>query len=233
MVDKKKEVKEIVKIKKDGKEEVKEFFGKIKEKHASKKQIKKQEKQLGMILGVIGIFFIIILVAFLINRNATHFKYEELEFKLVKEGNIIFYQVPMVTQYQGNKLTYNFYLRTNPNDLKEVPFEGEIELKNNIILNVTTENLYCDGDWQIAIGNLMNLNVFNIDVLKDENLGCDENGNYLFININEGEESKIEQVGPSCYNLYISNCEVLPVTEKFMVETFLEINEFVEDYKWT
>lgn len=228
----KKEVNEIVIIKKDGKEETKEFHGTEKEKPANKEQIKKQRKQLKVILSILGIFVLIFVVVFLLSRGTTSFDYKGLELKMVKEGDLIFYQTRMTTQYEGNPLQYDFYFRTNPNKLKKIPFEGEIELKNDLILNVTTENLFCDGDWQIAIGNLMNLNVFNINVGTNENASCDSNGMYSLVQIHEGNESKIEQYGPACYNLYITDCEVLPVTEKFMIESFIKINEFVEDYKW-
>ena len=228
----KKEVKEIVEITKDGKEKTKEFHGVEKEKHASKEQIKRQKKQFGVILGVLGAIILLCLVAFIINYKSTHFDYKGLKFKKVIQGEIIFYEVPMVTQYEGSKLTYNFYLRTNPNKLKDVVFDGEIELKNDLILDVTTENLFCDGDWQISIGNLMNLNVFNINVGKNENISCEEGSDYIYVNIHEGNESRIEQYSPACYNLYIADCEVLAVTEKFMVETFVKVNEFTEDYQW-
>jgi len=229
----KKEVHEIVKIKKEGKEKTKEFQGVEKEKHATKSQIKRQKKQFGIILGVLSAIILLCLIGFIFNYSATHFDYKGLKFKKVVQGEIIFYEVPMVTQYEGSKLTYNFYLRTNPNKLKDVTFDGEIELKNALILNVTTENLFCDGDWQIAIGNLMNLYIFNIEVGRDENATCDSAGRYAFVQIHEGNESRIEQYGPACYNLYIADCEVLAVTEKFMVETFVKINEFEEDYQWT
>ncbi len=228
----KKKVHEFVTIKKDGKEETKEFSGVEKVKHATKNQIKKQKKQFGIILGILAIIILLCLIGFLINYQATHFDYKGLKFKKVVEGDIIFYQVPMITQYGGSKTTYHFYLRTNPNKLKDVPFDGEIELKNELILDVTTENLFCDGDWQIAMGNLINLNIFNINVGKDENASCDSLGRYTFVQIHEGNESKIEQYGPACYNLYITDCEVLAVTEKFMVETFVKIDEFAEGYQW-
>ncbi len=226
-----KEIKEIITIKKHGKEKTKEFSGIEKEKHANKKELKKQQKQLRNIFLILGIFVLIFALVWIINYNLTHFDYNGLKFKTVKEGNIIFYQVPMITQYKGSKLTYNFYFRTNPNELKEVPFEGEMALKNDLILNVTTDNLYCDGDWQIAIGNMANLYIFGIDVGKNENATC--GGNYVYVNIHEGNESKIEQYGDNCYNLYIADCEVLPVTEKFMAEAFLQLKEIAENYKWT
>jgi len=47
----------------------------------------------------------------------------------------------------------------------------------------------------------------------------------MYINLKEGEETKIEQTGTACYDILINNCEILEGTEKFMVETFAEINE--------
>ena len=228
----KKEVHEFVKIEKDGKEKTKEFHGKEEIKHASKESIKRQKKQLGTILGILGAIILLCLIGFFINYQATHLDYKGLKFKMVKEGEITFYETPMITQYEGDKMTYNFYFRTNPNKLKDIPFNGEIELKNNVFLNVTTENLFCDGDWQISIGNLMNLNIFNINVGKNEDANCEGAGEYAFVQIHEGNESKIEQDGSACYNLYITDCEVLAVTEKFMVETFVKISEFTDEYQW-
>ncbi len=228
--EKKEEVKEIITIKKNGKEQTKEFSGKTEKKHASKEEIKKQKKQLRSIFLFLGIFILIFAIVWLIGYGSSHFKYETLKFTKIKQGQLTFYQIPMITQYQGSKLTTVFYLRTNPEKLKEIPFEGEMNLRNNMILNVTTENLYCDGDWQIAIGNLMNLDIFNIQVSKNENASC--GGNYMYVNIHEGNESKIEQYGEYCYNLYIANCEVLPVTEKFMVEAFVDLKEIADNYSW-
>jgi hypothetical protein len=225
---KKKKVCEIVKIEKDGKEEVKKICGTEEEKPASQKQINTEKKQLKTILIVLGIIVIAFVIVLLINYKATHFKYEELKFNMVKEGDIIFYKVPVTTLENGEKTGYNFYLRTNPNKLKKIPFDGEITLRNNLILNVTTENLFCGGDWQLAIGNLMLLDIFGINVLADETLGCEENSDYIYVNIHEGNESRIEQFGSSCYNLYIADCEILQVTEKFMAELFLKINEYLE-----
>ena len=59
--------------------------------------------------------------------------------------------------------------------------------------------------------------------MKDENASCDAEGEYMFIQIEEGEETNVEQFGPSCYKLIVSDCEILPVTERFMIEMFVKL----------
>jgi hypothetical protein len=46
----------------------------------------------------------------------------------------------------------------------------------------------------------------------------------MFVQIEEGEETRIEQFGPSCYKLIVNDCEILPATERFMIEVFSEFN---------
>jgi hypothetical protein len=207
-------------------ENKKQEESKIMEDKVRKKEISKENKMLSKILIVIGIFFLIIIIAFIIIRVSTKPNYNGVTFNAIQEGEIIFYQTTFKVLYKGELTNYNIYLRNNPNKLKkEVPFDGELNLKNILVLNTTTENLFCEGDWNLAIGNLQNLGIFNIQIMKDENATCSQEGDFMFLQIEEGEESRIEQYGPSCYKLIVSDCEILPVTERFMIETFAKVNE--------
>jgi hypothetical protein len=86
----------------------------------------------------------------------------------------------------------------------------------------------CEGKGIIAIQNLLNLYKFiGITVMSDENATCDPEAKYTFIQILEGSETKIEQTGQSCYNIYINNCEILEGTEKLMIETFANVNKAI------
>ncbi len=195
-----------------------------------KKEKSKENKLLLKILLVIGMFFLAILVAFFVMKSSAHPKYNGVNFNVIQEGEITFYQTSFQVIYKGKLTNYNIYLRNNPKDLeKEVPFQGELELRNFMVVNTTTENLFCEGDWSLATGNLMNLEIFNIEIMRDENASCSEGGEYMFVEIEEGEETKIEQFGPSCYRLTVSDCEILPVTERFMIEVFAEVNSMFED----
>lgn len=194
-------------------------------KEPKKEKFKKENKILRNILIFIGIFFLVFAIVFIIATIKNKPDYNGVTFHVVQEGQLIFYQTSFDRIYQGKPIIYNFYLRNNPKELgKEVPFNGEINLKKFLILNTTTENLFCDGDWSLAIGNLQNLEIFNIKVMKDENASCNSDGAYMFVQIEEGNETKVEQYGPSCYRLTVANCEILPVTERFMIEIFAKIN---------
>jgi len=87
----------------------------------------------------------------------------------------------------------------------------------------------CDGDEVIAIANVLQVyEVLGAEIIKDENATCDAEGRYMFIDLQFGNESKIEQTGPSCYEFYINNCEILEVTEKFLANTFAKVKKLQE-----
>ncbi len=200
-----------------------------KEEKVKKKELSKENKTLMKILMVIGLFFLILVVSFFIMKTSNQPEYNGMTFNVIQEGELTFYQTAFKVLYKGELTNYNIYIRNNPRKLeKDVPFEGELELRNFLVLNTTTENLFCEGDWSLAIGNLQNLEIFNIEIMTDKNATCDENGDYMFVEIEEGEETKIEQFGPSCYRLTVSDCEILPVTERFMIEVFSEVNKLLD-----
>ena len=47
---------------------------------------------------------------------------------------------------------------------------------------------------------------------------------YTIVDMQPGNETKVEQYGPSCYKIYIKNCEVLEGTEKYVVEVLKDSN---------
>jgi hypothetical protein len=61
------------------------------------------------------------------------------------------------------------------------------------------------------------------EVINDPEAVCDPDGRYLHINLEEGEESKIEQYGPRCYKFKINNCEIIDVTERYLTEVIERI----------
>ena len=192
------------------------------------KEIDEQNKMLKNIFIGIGIFiFIILLGAFFVN-SVRHFEYKEIKFNIVKEGEIIFYNTafPMYHSMTGKHVAdYNFYIRNDPRKLEKILFDGELVLLDNLVVNMS-EDFHCDGDGIIAIANLVKLyEVIGTKVMKDENANCDSRGRYMFIRIQDGNETSIEQFGPACYNINVNDCEILEATERFMTETFVHIND--------
>ncbi|MCK4553166.1 hypothetical protein KAT80_03100 [Candidatus Pacearchaeota archaeon] len=192
----------------------------------SKKQVDEQNRTLKNIFIWLGIFVLVIIIVSLSINSAKHFEYKGVEFNVIKEGEIIFYNAvfPIYHRITGKHIEdYNIYLRNNPRKLENIPFDGEVILRKDTVIN-TTKDFNCDGDGIIATANLVQvLERFGTNVIKNPELGCDAlGGKYIFIQIREGEETSIEQFAPTCYNLYVNNCEILEVTEKFIVDLLVK-----------
>ena len=217
-------------IKKKG---TKEKLRKEKEKQIRKKeQITSENKILKNFFIWIGIIIITILLVFLLINQGKNFEYEGVEFSIVKFCDarpcLTTYNTKIPVTSQGIVRPYNFYLRNDPRKLaKSVPFDGEVVFKNNMFINITF-NRYCEGHETIAVANFLNLyGILGINVIADENAECDFEGESMFVLIQESNRTSIEQFGPACYNINIKNCEILEGTERFLVDTFVEINKLI------
>lgn len=201
----------------------------MEEKHLTEKekkmQRKKENKTLTNILLVVGVFFLILIVAFVVMKISNNPKYNGLTFNTIQEGDLIFYQTTFPVLYQGKSRDFNLYLRNNPKNLeREVPFKGEINSLQNTVINMTQE-FQCDGDQVIAVANLVNFyGAINKKIMKDENASCDEQGRYTHITLQPGEKTEIEQYGPNCFNIYIKDCEILEGTERYILEMLVKYN---------
>jgi len=227
-----KDVCEIFDIEKKGKEQTVVACGSVEEKPLSKNQIKEENKILKWILLTLGLLILLFLTGYFFVNSIRHFEYEGVKFDVVKEGNLIFYKTSFPVMHQGNIVPYNIYIRNDPRKLKEVPFEGELWVIENMVIN-STEEFNCDGDGIIAIANFLQLyqNLLKMNVFNDKNATCDSDGRYTFVQIQSGNETGVVQFGPSCYYLNVNNCEILKSTERFMLETFVELNKDLKELK--
>jgi hypothetical protein len=192
-----------------------------------KKQVKEENKILRNFFVGILVFLFLIFVAWYINYSFTHLEYGGVKFKTIKEGDIILYNTQIPVIYKGEKTDYNFYLRTNPKELNKIRMEGELSILQNMVINETND-FSCEGKGLIAVANLAQLyQILGTKVIKDENAACDPEGKYAYVNLIQGTETYIEEISPSCYNIYIKDCEVLEGTERFMLETFIKVQDYI------
>lgn len=201
----------------------------IDEPRISKKELEAQNKILKNIFIGLGVFIFVGVLAYFSIGSIRHFKYEGLDFNVIKEGELIFYNAvfPIYDPVtRKHIIDYNVYMRNDPRKLEKVAFDGDVILKADTVIN-STGDFTCDGDGIIAIGNLVQvLEKFGTKVIKDPEAGCDAFGEgHVFIQIREGEETSIAQFAPTCYNLYVKDCEILEVTERLMIEIFSEVNK--------
>ncbi len=195
-------------------------------------EIKDYNKTLRNILIGIGLFFLAMALVYFIYYEINNFEYRGVEFTVEKfcdtKPCLTTYRTSVPVFFQGNLMPYNFYLRNDPRDLDSILFEGEgrIRFSEDAVFNFT-KDFDCDGDDMIGIANLVKLyEIMGTKVIKDENAGCDPEGQYIFVNFEEGNETKIEQFGTRCYKIIVKDCEILQATEKFMVETFIKMKDY-------
>ena len=191
----------------------------------------KDLKQLKNVFFVVGFLVLIFVGVFLFINSVRHFTYEGVDFNVIKEGELIFYQTSLpvkVTDRMTGEVVrndYNFYFRNDPRKLKDIIFDGKINIKKSMIMNFT-ENFNCNGYGIIAVANMMNLfGILKINAEINNSLGCNKESQYTFIRLQSGNETGIEQVHTNCYDFTINNCEVLEVTEKYLIEMLIKLNQ--------
>ena len=224
----KEKVCEIFEVGKKGEEKTKKVCDIVEKKQATKEEIEKEKKTLRNILIGLGLLVLLVLFGIYFINSLRHFEYRGVTGDVVKEGDLIFYKTAFPVKYQGQIIPYNIYIRNDPRKLNKIPFEGEMDFGvkfndgNYRLVLDTNDEFNCDGDEVISIGNLVNLKALGIKVVKDENASCDSEGRYMYVKIQKSEKSEIKQIGNACYELNVANCEILKVTERFMIEAFVK-----------
>lgn len=232
---KKEEVCEIIELEKDGKTETITSCGTEEDKPASENEIKNENRTLRNILIVLGVILFVFLVIYISIKSTNSFVYRGVSFEVYR-GTVIqgktIYGSSIPVMYQGKETKYNFFLRNDPRNLENVLFEGEISylseggsLVKQGVINMSG-NFKCDGEI-LGVANLVKMyNLFGINLIKDPNATCDSSGRYMFIQIQQGNKTKVTQTGPVCYTLEVEKCDdILKASEKLMVETFVRYEE--------
>jgi len=227
--------------KKRKKESVKE---EVKEPVSKEEQIKAQNKILRNILIGIAALMAGIFLFVIISHSLSRFEYHGVKFEIVRFCDagppcLVTYRTSLPIKTDGKNTfvvkpseknaDYNFYLRNDPRKL-DVNFTGDLVLRDNMVLNFEDGSFICNGKGAIAAANLVQLyGVLGTKVIKDENATCDLLGRYLFVQVKSGNKTSVKQFGPGCYNIDIKDCEILEGTEKFMIETFVKVNEAINN----
>lgn len=237
---KKEEVCEIFEIsKKGGKDKEVIACGIVDKKAVTKDQVKHQNNILKGFWITIGIVIILIFGAIYFINSVGNFTYRGVEGKIISEGKLIFYEIEFPYIKDGNLISYFVYIRNDPRKLdKEVPFNGEMDFgdlfnvdnRHRLIIDAE-EEFHCEGDGIIALVNMNNLEALKIRksiTTENSSLGCDAEGRYMFLNIAVGDKTEINQIGDSCYEITINDCEILKGTERFMTEAFVYYYDHLE-----
>ncbi len=207
-------------------------------------QEKSQNKILRNILIAIGILMAGVILFMIISYSLSRFEYRGVDFEIVRFCDagppcLVTYRTSLPVKVLDNATAiivspeekdtdYNFYLRNDPREL-DVDFNGALHFGKIMVLN-SEDAFTCNGKGAIAAANLVQLySVLRTKVINDKNATCDPLERYVFVVVKPGNETRIEEFEPSCYNIYINNCEILEGTERFMIETFVKVNEGLKE----
>ena len=212
-----------------------------KQKKANKKKIlKKENKQVIIAISLMIAIIIMIIAVPIIKKNYfDKFVYISLDFQKTQLGDLYFYstRIPLVNQSGSLDGMYAMNFRSNPKETEYIPIDNKtITFRKYYPVYVTfnPEMQRCD-DNLIAIINLRNFlhdfanldlksGVTNKEYAKEANIShitCENTYKNTVILIDSGNETKIEKIKKDCYKLTYNNCEIIPVTERFVI-TILE-----------
>lgn len=223
---KKEEVCELFEVSKDGKEKLVRTCGQEEVKIATKDQIAHQDKLLRNILLTIGVFVLGFGLILMVLYSMNNFETGGVKYNLIKEGDITFYHTSFPSKFVVPQRTieYNVYLRTDPRELKDISFEGNLMRLEMAVID-SKENFDCEGDGVIAIANFNQImKAMGTEVIRDPEASCDSEGRYNYFELKSGEENKIVQTESTCYDFIIKGCEIIPVTEKFLNRALSSLN---------
>ena len=226
----KEKVCEVFEVEKESKKEEVKTCGCAPKEHANKGEVKRNNEILKYFFIGIGIFIIAFVGIIVFSYYQKNFEWQEIKFEKIRQGEIIFYHTTFPISSGDKVLTYNAYLRKDPRQNGEIPFEGNFTIMKNFII-VSEEDFICDGDGNIASTNMARIfgaigskiQIIGPDNLNDiqnsnASLGCDSQQRYTFAMLKVGNKTEIKQIGPACYDVYIKDCEILEGTERLILE---------------
>ena len=200
---------------------------------------------------MVSIIFIIVVVPFINNNFINKFDYNGLTFQKTQLGDLIFYSTRFpVVRVTGQIVGDNaINLRNDPRDLEYIP----VNVTNDRIDFVRSRSRYapvyialdpfmdvCEdtGIALIALSGFLRDSglevksaVIDKDYAKENNQThrvCDTAEYDTLIIIRVGNQTTINEIQPNCYEMRFNNCEILQVSEKFILTI---LKEYVDRFE--
>ncbi|MEK6914193.1 MAG: hypothetical protein AABW83_00935 [Nanoarchaeota archaeon] len=209
----------------------------------SNKENKRYENQLRWaIYLMVGIILIIVLITFVNNNFINKFEYHEITFQKTQLGDLIFYSAKFPVVSTTGQVTgdYAINLRNDPRSLDYIPVnvnEGDIKfsliMKNDTkiyaptYISINPFMKICDdsGISLLTLSGFLRDSGLNVrSAVTDKAYAKANNETHKWcdplstvIIITDGNKSVINEIQPSCFELKFKDCEVLKVSEKFVL----------------
>lgn len=204
----------------------------------SKEVEKKQNSQFAWIFIVMAISILLILsIPTYSHFFVNNFNYNDLKYsKVVLTGNFVVYSTSIPVADNTGRIvdSYNMSFRSNPKDLETI----QLDVPNEEILLLRSKELYISldpnmdpcPDSSVSIYNFANFlrgfalkdvksGVFDKEYADEKGIDyitCSNRPKSTVITITSGNETKIVKTSNNCYEMTYSNCQINPVTEKYI-----------------
>jgi len=208
---------------------------KTEDKKNSKSIVKLEEKQIKIFVWVMIFAVVFFLAIYLSAISEKKFKYSGLIFEKKGQGDLFLYYTEFpVIDFNGNVVSkIPFYFREDPRKLQDIAIlGGKIMLRKNVALAINGDDIENCEDGVLS-GTVISLflsksgvssfgattNQKEAEELNRRYVNCKNPGDYSVIVFQKADENKIIKSG-DCYTIQYSNCEIMNVTEKFMIALY-------------
>lgn len=196
----------------------------------------KRKKQTAAVAIFMIALILTILLVWFIFQSSKKFEYAGLNFVKGKQGNLILYQAKVpLTDASGTEVSsFLLYLKEDPRKLKRINIEDKIMLKPIVAISASDDIARNCSDLVVSATTLAlflkyaGVSSFAATTNKAEAVknnmtyvSCDKNNKYSVIEFKQVNETKIT-TSNYCTTLYFNNCEMLNVTERFMVGVYAQ-----------
>jgi len=197
----------------------------------------KKNKQIVLIIGGMIGLVLLFFVFYFIFQSTGRFKYDGLTFTKERFSNLVVYHYYYNFDYNGKIYNYNLYLRLDPRNYNftiDKKYTTYFEPGKFTYISINTTGFEKCPDSSLAIGELSAFLANNFlnptgatpdeQASKQNNITyatCQNKRDRVVILIQAGNETRIEvgKQSPLCSVITVSNCEILPAVERYIIET--------------
>lgn len=212
-----------------------EKAGKSKESKASKKKLEKAyEKQIKTAVIIMIVIIFSFIFTYWVIQQTKKFEYHGFKFQIEKEGQLEYYNTLLeyISPYTGEKIPFIIRLKNDPRVLENIPIEGDIILKKNVLFSISPSMENCSESVATLVDFSRTLKAFGINATSATNsrdyaeksgaqyADCRDAIGQSVILLREGDSTQIIK-DKDCYILEFNNCETREIYERFILK-FIE-----------
>lgn len=200
----------------------------------------KKERQTRLFVGFLAVVLLFVIASYLVAESMKKFDYAGLEFKKQRKGNLDFYYVEFpIVDMSGNLVKKSpFYFREDPRNLQRIEINGgKIAVMPNIALSGETETMGCEDSILAATSLFLYLKQAGVNpFVATTNKTIAENFNKTYMScanpgfntlvVYELADKTIIEKNGDCYTLKFSDCDIMNVTERFMLGVYAHSRGF-------